>query len=69
LRALTGKSMSLYVRSFRLLRAKKMIEEKQANFSEIAYSGGFSNPAYFTRCFKEEFGVPPSELSNKINAQ
>jgi len=63
LKALTGKSASLYVRSFRLLRAKKMIEEKQGNFSEIAYSVGFSSPAYFTKCFKEEFGVPPSELS------
>ena len=62
LKALTGKSASLYVRSFRLLKAKRMIEEKQGNFSEIAYSVGFSSPAYFTKCFKEEFGVPPSEL-------
>jgi signal transduction histidine kinase/ligand-binding sensor domain-containing protein/DNA-binding response OmpR family regulator len=64
LKALTGKSASLYVRSFRLLRARKMIEEKQATISEIAYSVGFSSPAYFTRCFKKEFGFPPSELSS-----
>ncbi len=62
LKALTGKSTSLYVRSFRLLKAKKMIEERQGNISEIAYSVGFSSPAYFTKCFKEEFGIPPSEL-------
>ncbi|UCF64395.1 MAG: response regulator [bacterium] len=63
LRALTGKSASLYVRSFRLLRSRKMIEDGMGNISEIAYSVGFSSPAYFTRCFKKEFGVPPSEFS------
>ena len=62
LKALTGKSANLYVRSFRLMRARKMIEERQGNISEIAYAVGFSSPAYFTRCFKEEYGVPPREL-------
>ena len=62
LKALTGKSASLYLRTYRLLKARKMIAKKQGNVSEIAYSVGFSSPAYFTRCFKEEFGIPPSEL-------
>lgn len=64
LKALTGKPASLYVRSFRLLRAKKMLEEKLGNISEIAYSVGFSSPAYFSKCFRDEFGIPPSELSS-----
>jgi signal transduction histidine kinase/ligand-binding sensor domain-containing protein/DNA-binding response OmpR family regulator len=62
LKALTGKSPSLYLRSVRLAKAKKMIEERTGNISEIAYSTGFSSPAYFTACFKEEFGYPPSEI-------
>lgn len=62
LKALTGKSPSLYLRSVRLAKAKKMIEEKQGNISEIAYYTGFSSPAYFSACFKEEFGYPPSEI-------
>jgi signal transduction histidine kinase/ligand-binding sensor domain-containing protein/DNA-binding response OmpR family regulator len=62
LKALTGKSASLYVRSVKLAKAKKMIEDQTGNISEIAYSLGFSSPAYFTRCFKEEFGYPPSEV-------
>ncbi len=62
LKALTGKSASNYLRTFRLSRAKVMIEEQKGNISEIAYSVGFSSPAYFTRCFKEEFGYPPSDL-------
>ncbi|MBV6422133.1 MAG: Sensor histidine kinase RcsC [Ignavibacteriaceae bacterium] len=63
LKALTGKSASLYVRSVKMVKAKKMIEDQSGNISEIAYSLGFSSPAYFTRCFKEEFGYPPSEVN------
>jgi YesN/AraC family two-component response regulator len=62
LKALSGKSASNYLRSVRLSKAKKMIEEEKGNISEIAYSVGFSSPQYFTRCFKEEFGFPPSDL-------
>ena len=61
LKALTGKSATLYIRTVKLSKAKKMIEEKTGNISEIAYSLGFSSPTYFTRCFKEEFGYPPSD--------
>ncbi len=62
LKALTGKSASLYIRSVKLAKAKKMIEDREGNISEIAYSVGFSSPIYFSRCFKDEFGYPPSEL-------
>ena len=62
LKALTGKSPSRFLRSVRLSKARKMIQEKQATISEIAYSTGFGSPAYFTRCFKEEYGYSPSEM-------
>ena len=55
---------SQYVRTVRLILARKMIEEGQENISEIAYSVGFSSPTYFSRCFKEEYGYPPSDVSN-----
>jgi signal transduction histidine kinase/ligand-binding sensor domain-containing protein/CheY-like chemotaxis protein/AraC-like DNA-binding protein len=61
LKALAGKSASLYIRSVRLAKAKKMIEEEKGNVSEIAYSVGFSSPEYFSRCFKDTYGYPPSE--------
>ena len=57
--ALTGKSPSVYVRSIRLYKAKKLLENGEGNISEIAYSVGFSSPVYFSKCFKEEFGHPP----------
>ena len=64
LKALTGKSASVYLRSVRLARAKQMIDDKKATISEISYMVGFSSPAYFSRCFKEEFGAPPSGHSS-----
>jgi AraC-like DNA-binding protein len=38
-----------------------MLETKRGTVSEISYQVGFSSPAYFSRCFKEEFGYTPSE--------
>jgi DNA-binding response OmpR family regulator/signal transduction histidine kinase len=65
LKALTGKSASRYIRTYRLSTAKHMIETEKGNISEIAYSVGFSSPIYFSKCFKEEFGITPSELKLK----
>ncbi len=62
IKALTGKSPNLFVRSIRLLKAKAMIENGDGNISEIAYSVGFSSPVYFSKCFKEEFGYPPKNF-------
>lgn len=62
LKALVGKSAGHFLRSVRLTKAKDFIEEQKGNISEIAYSVGFSSPAYFTKCFKEEFGYLPKDL-------
>jgi signal transduction histidine kinase/DNA-binding response OmpR family regulator len=64
LKAITGKSPSLFLRTFRLNKAKEMIQQKEFSISEISYKVGFASPTYFSRCFKEEFGYPPSELNN-----
>lgn len=62
LKALTGKSTSVYLRTVRLAKAKEMIEQKKGTISEISYWVGFASPAYFSRCFKDEFGYTPSEV-------
>ncbi|HSR19021.1 MAG TPA: ATP-binding protein, partial [Ignavibacteriaceae bacterium] len=62
LKALSGKSASVFLRSVRLAKAKNMMEEQKGNISEISYLVGFSSPSYFTKCFKDEFGYPPSEI-------
>lgn len=58
--ALTGKSTSIYVRSFRLQQAKQLLKNPEMNISQVAFAVGFSDPNYFTRTFNEEFGITPS---------
>ena len=60
--ALTGKSPIQLIRSIRLYNARKQIKEQKGTIAEIAYNLGFSSPAYFTKCFKDEFGYSPTDL-------
>ena len=63
LNSLTGKTPIEFIRVLRLKRAAQLLEKSQLNVSEIAYAVGFNNPRYFSKYFKEEFGVLPSEYS------
>jgi signal transduction histidine kinase/ligand-binding sensor domain-containing protein/CheY-like chemotaxis protein len=59
--SLTGDPPSDLIRRVRLTQAAKLIAQKFGNISEIAMEVGFSNPAYFSKCFSEQFGLSPSE--------
>ncbi len=59
LKALTGKSTSHVIRSYRLQKGKELLKSSDMNISEVAYQVGFTSLSYFTRCFKEEFGTVP----------
>lgn len=61
LSALTGKTPIEFIRVLRLKRAAQYLRESQLNVSEIAYRLGFNNPKYFSKYFKDEFGISPSE--------
>ncbi len=63
IKALTGKSVSVFIRWVRLNRAKELLEKDQGTVSEIAFRMGFNSVAYFSSCFKEEFGIPPSKVA------
>jgi len=60
LKALSGKSIAVFIRGIRLSAAKQLLIANELNISEIAYQCGFNDPAWFSRSFKEEFGVAPS---------
>lgn len=64
IKALTDKTLSLFIRSIRLQKAKVLLQTTDLNVSEIAYDVGFTDPAYFSRTFSKEFGTPPSEFPN-----
>ena len=61
LKALTNLAPSEFIRNYRLIRAKELIIGRTGSAAEIAFTVGFSSPSYFTRCFREYFGYPPSE--------
>jgi len=65
-RDLTGLSPASYVKVKRLNEAARRIEERAGNITEIAFDVGFSDVSYFSRCFKDHFGCPPSKyISHK----
>jgi len=39
-----------------------LLERTDKTISEVAYEVGFTAPSYFTKCFKDEFGISPSDL-------
>lgn len=61
LKALTNQSPGDFLRSMRLKRAKRLLESRAGNVSEVAYEVGFNNLSYFSKCYKEEFGILPNE--------
>lgn len=62
LKSLTGMTYTDFVKNVRLKAACRIMEEKKnIRISELAYAVGFSDPKYFSVCFKKEFGVNPSE--------
>lgn len=58
----TGRSTSIFVREFRLHKAKELLMQTDLPIQEVAYQTGFSDHCYFTKCFKKKYGLAPSKL-------
>lgn len=57
----TGRTPVDIIRLSRLNRSKILLQTTDLSVSEIAYQVGFTAPSYFTKCFKEEFGMLPGD--------
>lgn len=62
----TGLSPMNYIKILRIEKAYKIIKSGENDISQAALICGFTDPNYFTRCFKAHFGFPPSHYINKI---
>jgi signal transduction histidine kinase/DNA-binding response OmpR family regulator/sugar lactone lactonase YvrE len=69
MKALTGMSANEFVRKVRMNRAVQLIVQREFHITEIAYKVGINNPVYFRQCFKEEFGVTPSDYLKRLNME
>lgn len=65
IKAATDLSPQDFIRNVKMKKACDMLSRHEMSISEIAYSLGFSNPKYFTKCFKEETGQTPSEYQKQ----
>ncbi len=65
LKALTGQTPVSVIHQFRMKVAARMVREKRGNLAEISLSIGISNPSYFSRIFREFYGVSPKDFINE----
>lgn len=61
IKALTGETINEFIRRVRLKRARQYLLQSDLRVSEIMYKVGFSSHSYFTKCFREYYGVSPTE--------
>lgn len=66
MKALTGLSTNEYIRKVKMKNAERLLLEGKFNISEIAYKVGMNSTGYFRQCFKEEFGLSPSDYLKQI---
>ena len=66
---LTGLSSSEFIRNIRLKRAIQLLDNSDYSVKEIMFRTGFNTASYFSKCFKKEFGVVPSEYIKKTKVE
>ena len=67
IKAITNYSPVELMRNLRLKKARHLIKTSDKSVSEICYEVGFSTPAYFTKCYRQQYGETPSETRNKVS--
>ncbi|MEZ5038458.1 MAG: two-component regulator propeller domain-containing protein [Saprospiraceae bacterium] len=65
IKALTGLTASEFVRNVRLRYAAKLLSNSFLNINEVSYEIGFQDPSYFRKCFKQMFGISPTQFRDK----
>ncbi|MNK13741.1 Sensor histidine kinase TodS [compost metagenome] len=67
IKAITGLSITDFIKSQRLKRAAQLLSEDKLSISEVAYSVGFNDRKYFSKEFRKQFGVAPSDYVQKTD--
>lgn len=65
LKSLTGFAPIEFIKEMRVKRAAQLIETGEFNMTQISYMVGINDPRYFSKCFKQRFGMTPTEYREK----
>jgi len=68
LKELSNQSPRDFIKHIRITQAAHLLTSSHANVSEVAYAVGFSSHAYFTNCFRDQFGISPTDFVEKFKA-
>lgn len=68
-KAITGESPKEFIKSYRLDRAAQLLREDFGNVTEVSEEVGFSDPYYFSKCFKQKFSKPPKQYQLEHSAK
>ena len=67
LKSLTGLTYVSFIRNIRMKAACRIMEEKKnIRISELAYAVGYNDPRYFSKCFKAQVGMTPTEYRDRV---
>lgn len=66
IQSLTGRSPSILIKEYRLRKALYLLRQESIPVSQIAFTTGFGSPSYFSKCFKEHFGLSPSQFLQNL---
>lgn len=62
IKTLTGQGPNDFIRIVRLNKSKELLLSHKYSIAEVASMVGFSDPKYFSTCFKKQFGMSPSKF-------
>ncbi len=65
LKSITGRSTNIFIREFRLHKALELLHQHEGSISEIATMTGFNSPNYFSRVFRNKYGILPSKYAQQ----
>ena len=66
LKTLTGLAPIEFIKEMRIKRATQLIETGEFNMTQISYMVGINDPRYFSKCFKAQVGMTPTEYRDKV---
>lgn len=69
MKSMTGISTNEYIRKYKMQYAEHLLQEGKYTISEISFMVGMNSIAYFRKCFKDEYGLIPSEYLKKLKSE